>query len=97
VRAYLLSYDIADKKRLRKMHRLAKAHGKAVQFSVFACLLRPTQRVLLASRIEALIDAAEDRVILIDLGSIRDRETWIPPIEAFGKQMLPDEADAVIA
>jgi CRISPR-associated protein Cas2 len=97
MRAYLLSYDIADKKRLRRMHLLAKAYGTPLQYSVFACLLSPTQRVLLASRIESQIDSRADRVVLIDLGPIRDRETWIPPIEAFGRQILPDQSPAVIA
>jgi CRISPR-associated protein Cas2 len=97
VRAYLLSYDIADKKRLRKMHVLAKAYGVPLQYSVFACLLSATQRVQLASRIQAQIDSRSDRVVLIDLGPMCDRETWIPPIEAFGRQLLPDQSSAVIA
>jgi CRISPR-associated protein Cas2 len=97
MRAYLLSYDIADKKRLRQMHVLAKAYGTPLQYSVFACLLSPSQRVRLASRIESQIDSRADRVVLIDLGPIRDRETWIPPIETFGRQTLPDQSSAVIA
>jgi CRISPR/Cas system-associated endoribonuclease Cas2 len=34
LRAYILSYDIADPKRLRTMHKLAKAYGQPLQYSV---------------------------------------------------------------
>jgi CRISPR-associated protein Cas2 len=96
LRGYLLSYDIADKKRLRAMHKLAKAYGKALQYSVFACLLRREDRVILASRVESLIDSNRDRVVIIDLGSVKDRESWIPPMETFGRQHLAPEKSAVI-
>jgi CRISPR/Cas system-associated endoribonuclease Cas2 len=79
------------------MHKLAKAYGRPLQYSVFSCLLRPADRVLLAKRIESLIDGRSDRVVLIDLGSVADRETWIPPVEAFGQQDIEPETNAIIA
>ncbi len=96
LRAYILSYDIAQPKRLRAMHRLAKAHGRALQYSVFACLLRREDRVRLATRIESLINRVEDRVVIIDIGAVVDRESWLPPIEVFGRQVIPEQRSAVI-
>jgi CRISPR-associated protein Cas2 len=96
LRGYLLSYDIADKKRLRAMHTLAKAYGKPLQYSVFACLLRREDRVALAARVEALIDIKSDRVVIIDLGSVPDRESWIPPMETFGRQEVAQSRSAII-
>jgi len=96
LRAYLLSYDIADKRRLREMHKLAKAYGRPLQYSVFACTLRREDRVRLASRIESLIDRAKDRVVLLDLGTVADRESWIPPMEIFGRQEVPRGRNAVV-
>ncbi len=95
LRAYLLSYDIGNAKRLRVMHRLAKAYGKPIQYSVFTCMLRRDQRIRLAERIEGLIDGAKDRVVLIDLGYVEDRESWIPPLEVFGRQQI-DPGDSVV-
>jgi len=95
VRAYLLSYDISNARRLRAMHKLAKAHGRPLQYSVFSCILRREERVRLAARIEALIDRKEDRVIILDMGPVADRESWIPPMEIFGRQQ-PGEAPAVV-
>ena len=96
IRAYLLSYDIGDKKRLREMHKIAKAFGRPLQYSVFACTLRREDRVRLATRIEAFIDLKQDRVVLIDMGGVQDRESWIPPMEIFGRQEMPRERGAVI-
>lgn len=86
VRAYILSYDIADAKRLREMHKLAKAFGRPLQYSVFYCMLRREDRVRLATRVGILIDAKSDRVIIIDIGPVPDRECWIPPMAVFGRQ-----------
>jgi CRISPR-associated protein Cas2 len=96
LRAYILSYDIADPKRLRTMHKLAKAYGQPLQYSVFACLLRREDRVRLAARIERLIDASKDRVIILDVGTVQDRESWIPPMEVLGSQRMPTQRNAIV-
>src|SRR5579884_3360408 len=96
LRAYLLSYDIGDAKRLRAMHRLAKAHGRPLQYSVFTCLLTRENRIRLAQRIDGIIDRTKDRVVLLDLGSVADRESWIPPVEVFGRQDIPAQRSAII-
>jgi len=96
LRAYLLAYDIANSKRLRAMHKLAKGFGRPLQYSVFACLLRREDRVRLAGRVEALIDASADRVVIIDIGGVADRESWLPPIEIFGRQEIPGRRGAII-
>ena len=95
-RAYILTYDIADAKRLRAMHKLAKAFGRPLQFSVFYCLLRREDRVRLSGRVEALIDAKHDRVVILDIGVVPDRESWIPPMEVFGRQELAASPGAII-
>jgi len=96
LRAYVLSYDIGDAKRLRAMHRLAKAHGRPLQYSVFTCLLTRENRIRLAQRIDGIIDRTKDRVVLLDLGSVADRESWIPPVEVFGRQDIPAQRSAII-
>jgi CRISPR-associated protein Cas2 len=96
LRAYILSYDIANAKRLRAMHKLAKAHGRPLQYSVFACFLRREDRVRLAARIEELIHVREDRVVLLDIGAVADRESWLPPIEVFGRQEILQQRASII-
>ncbi len=96
LRAYPLCYDVGDAKRLRRMHKLAMAFGRPLQYSVFACVLRRDDRVRLAARIEALIDHKRDRVIILDIGTVTDRESWIPPMQVFGSQEVVPERSAVI-
>ena len=96
IRAYILSYDIADAKRLRAMHKLAKGFGRPLQYSVFACMLRREDRVTLAARVEALIDRKRDRVIILDIGAVPDRESWIPPMQVFGRQEAANQPQVVI-
>ncbi len=97
LRAYLLCYDIADPRRLRAMFRLAKAHGKPLQYSVFICVLRRADRVRLAARVDGLIDRRRDRVVILDLGAVPDRESWIPPVEVFGSQEILSQSGSVVA
>ena len=96
IRAYILSYDIANAKRLRAVHKLAKAYGRPLQYSVFMCLLRREDRVRLGARISALINGAEDRIVIVDVGNVADRESWIPPVEIFGRQVPLEAPSAVI-
>lgn len=84
-RRYLLSYDISDAKRLRKMHQLARAFGTALQYSVFLCILSRTDRVRLGASVGETIDHSRDRVIILDLGADSDA-SWIPDLEVFGRQ-----------
>jgi len=78
------------------MHKLATAFGRPLQYSVFACLLRREDRVRLAARVEALIDFKRDRVIILDIGTVADRESWIPPMQTFGRQEIAQERNVVI-
>lgn len=96
LRAYILSYDIASPKRLRAMHKIAKAFGRPLQYSVFACTLRREDRVRLAQRIESVIDREKDRVVILDMGGVPDRESWILPIEVFGRQTISVDGSVII-
>jgi len=96
LRAYILSYDISSPKRLRAMHKIAKAFGRPLQYSVFACTLRREDRVRLAQQIEGLIDKQKDRVVIVDMGGVADRESWILPVEVFGRQTLSADPPVVI-
>ena len=41
---YLVCYDVADAKRLRRTYRKMRGFGDAVQYSVFRCELSPTEK-----------------------------------------------------
>lgn len=92
-RSYLLCYDIADPKRLRRTHRLAKSYGEPWQFSVFCCVLSAIERVRLERDLAAIINHAHDQVLIIDLGlrddAVRSTITTLGPA-------LPEELSRVV-
>lgn len=69
---YLVSYDIKDPKRWRKVYQVMRGCGDRVQYSVFMCLLSSVQKQLLVNQLDAIVKKDEDQVMLINLGRGRD-------------------------
>ena len=65
---YLVSYDIRDPKRLRKVHKLVKDFGWPMQYSVFICDLDAFELLLLKQEVGAVINHSQDSLALINLG-----------------------------
>lgn len=65
--SYLVCYDIADPKRLRKVARACEDFGYRKQLSVFLCRLSATDMVRLRNRLYDLISLESDQVLLIPL------------------------------
>lgn len=59
---WLVIYDIADPKRLRKVERVCLDHGVRLQESVFLCELDPAALAAMQERLADRIDADEDSV-----------------------------------
>jgi CRISPR-associated protein Cas2 len=65
---YIVTYDIRDPKRWRRVFRVLQGYGEHVQLSVFRCDLDPVQVVRLRAALERIIHHQEDQVILLRLG-----------------------------
>lgn len=93
---YIVSYDICDKQRLRKVHRTMRGFGDALQYSVFQCDLSASERILMVEALNLIINNREDQVMLINLGPAdgRGRES----VETLGRapDREPEERWAVI-
>lgn len=70
---YLVCYDIADEKRLRRVFKVCKNFGDHLQFSVFECDLTPTERLQLECRLNEIIESSEDQVLFVALGPAEGR------------------------
>lgn len=70
---YLATYDVSDAKRLRRIHKIMRNFGEALQYSVFQCRLTGTERIRLLEALHAAMDLTEDRVMLADLGPASGR------------------------
>jgi len=70
---YLVCYDIADDKRLRKVFKTCSNFGDHLQFSVFECDLNPSEKIELESALTEIINCDEDQVIFVGLGPAEGR------------------------
>ena len=93
LRLYLVSYDIADRRRWRRAFRLLTRTGAWAQYSAFFCRLSPARRDALELSLRRILSETEDRLLIVDLGpaaSAPDR------IAALGAVSLPARPGAVI-
>jgi CRISPR-associated protein Cas2 len=67
-KTYLVTYDIADPKRLRAVFRTLRGYGEHLQLSVFSCDLTAGELVQLQARLRAAIDSRDDQVLFVDVG-----------------------------
>ncbi len=65
---YLVCYDVADDKRLRKTYKKMRGFGDPVQYSVFRCELSPTEKQQMKETLWEILNWSHDRVMLVDLG-----------------------------
>ena len=94
-RNYIVTYDICDPKRLRKVFRTCKGYGNHLQLSVFECDLSPSERTVFESELTAIIKHDEDQVIFVDLGPVEARGERI--ISSVGKQYTRFDEPCYIA
>ena len=70
---YLVCYDIANDKRLRKVFKICSNFGDHLQFSVFECDLSPSEKIELEAALNDIINHDEDQVIFVGLGPAEGR------------------------
>jgi CRISPR-associated protein Cas2 len=61
---YLVCYDIRDQKRWRKVFKTLKGRGDWLQYSIFRVHLTKTQIEALRWQIEAIMEDADDLMII---------------------------------
>ena len=70
---FIVSYDVADAKRLRKTYRKLCGFGQSLQYSVFRCELSPIQLQTLKDGLWEILNLNEDRVMVVNLGPAGSR------------------------
>lgn len=91
---YIVSYDISDPKRLRKVFKTMKAWGDHLQLSAFECQLRKVDFVRLRSELSDIIHHSEDQVLFVDLGPSEGRGERV--ISALGKPYVHVDAPLIV-
>src|SRR5512147_1147613 len=91
---FLVSYDICNDKRLRKVYKAMRGYGDHLQFSVFRCELSEREKAEMIAELSPLIAHDEDQVLVIDIGPADGRATVV--FESLGKPYVAPERHAVI-
>ena len=92
-RLYLVTYDISDPKRWRKVFRTMNGFGHWLQLSVFQCRLAARRRAEMTARLDKLIEPLEDHILIVDLGSADKVDVRV---ESLGKTYESPKRQAVI-
>lgn len=91
---FIITYDISDPARLRKVFKKMTGAGTHIQLSVFRCDLSPRQRELLVTSLAEIIKPSEDQVLFIELGPSDGHAA--ERITSLGKPYREADPEAVI-
>jgi len=91
---YLVTYDICNDKRLRKVFKTMRDYGDHLQYSVFECQFSPTDLAKCRHTLSEIIKHDEDQVLFINLGPTDGRGERV--IDALGKPYSPIGAPCIV-
>ena len=90
---YIISYDIRDPKRWKKIYKTLKGFGEWLQLSVFQCRLNKIAALRLEAAIRDIMDQREDHVLIIDIGPAENVQ---PKVHSIGKLFEPIQRRSLI-
>ena len=91
---YIVSYDVRNDKRWRKVFRLMRGYGDHLQYSVFRCELSDRERIELTEKLTQVIKQDDDQVLFFSLGpagGVNEQRVY-----AIGQAYTPSEHGAVV-
>lgn len=90
---YLVTYDIRDPKRWRRVFKLMKGFGEWLQLSVFQCRLSQRRHAELVQMLDGIISRRVDALLIIDLGPA---EKVKPRVTSLGDKFEPVTRQPII-
>ncbi len=90
---FIVTYDISDPKRWRRVFKLMKGFGEWLQLSVFQCRMSPRRHAELTALLDGIIHHDHDHILMLDLGPA---ESVKPRVISLGKTFKPVDREPVI-
>lgn len=90
---YIVSYDVSNPRRWRRLFKTMHGYGEWLQLSVFQCRLGKMRVLQLEAAISEIVNHREDHVLILDLGPA---ENVIPHVRSIGKSFEPIQRSPVI-
>lgn len=91
---FVVTYDISDPGRLRKVYKLMLGWGDHIQLSVFQCELNDREVIELRNELERVIKRTEDQVLFVDIGPTEGRA--VDSITSLGRPYIDPDRVAVV-
>lgn len=93
--AYIVTYDVSDQKRLRRVFKIMRGYGEHLQLSVFRCELSDRELVELRAKLTEVVHHEQDQVLFVDMGPAEGR--GFAAIRSLGRAYKPPERRALIS
>ena len=90
---YIVTSDVRESKRWRRLFKVMQGRGEWLQLSVFQCRLSRRGVAEMTEAISAVIKHDEDHVVILDLGPADDVK---PRVSSLGKAFNPVTRQPVI-
>lgn len=90
---YVVTYDISDPKRWRRVFKLMHGYGEWLQLSVFQCRMSRKRHAELIALLDGIINHKDDHIVMLDLGPASAVK---PKVVSLGKEFLPVEREPTI-
>lgn len=90
---YIVSYDIAEPRRWRKVFKALHGYGEWLQLSVFQCRLSRKRLVQMEALLRDYLKQTEDHLLIIDIGPA---DAVKPHVRSIGKPFVPVSREPVI-
>ena len=69
-RIYLVTYDVCNDKRLRRVYKKMRGFGEHLQYSVFRCELSEKEKITMIAALDPLLHHTEDQLLIFPLGPV---------------------------
>jgi CRISPR-associated protein Cas2 len=90
---YVISYDIAEPKRWRRVYKIMRGYGEWLQLSVFQCRLDKMRMLQLEAALRDAMNLQDDHILILDIGPA---ENVHPHVRSLGKQFTAVARESVI-
>jgi CRISPR-associated protein Cas2 len=90
---YVVTYDISDQKRWRRVFNVMNGYGEWVQLSVFQCRLTRQRHAELVALLDDMIHHTEDHVLFVDVGPA---DHVVPRVVSLGKDFQPVAREPIV-
>jgi CRISPR-associated protein Cas2 len=90
---YIVTYDIGDPRRWRRVFKVMNGFGEWLQYSVFQCRMNAQRQAELIALLDGIIHHDSDHVLLVDIGQA-DHVT--PRVVSLGKDFQAVVREPVI-